>query len=770
MKPRILFFQPTLGITGGIDRQTAALAARLGTEYEASFLTAYPPEHVIPTEVSVRTLGERDQSSAISRLGKLFARARALARFAAAERTSIIIASADGCIISALIAKRFFGMRAPVIAYVHQEIARSGWTYRLLLRLLLPTATVIVGVSDGIVREAAQYAPSLPIQRIYNASDVDQNRRASLEPLEHAGDEAYFGSGPVFVSIGRLAYAKAHWRAIEAMASMAQMHPDARLLIIGEGPERAFLERRIADLHLGANVVLLGERKNVFPYLRRATALVQPSFFESFGLTLVESLSVGTPIVASDCRFGPSEILTPGMIMSGDRIYPYRTPYGYLVRVPREGRDASGAEPTLLAALHVVSETRDTFSATLLETRAREFDIAHGAVQWTYLLGKVREVACSAAEDAGGIAFVGMNSLLVPFAAAVSDAGVPVSIYNGYQFPELPVAVRQAYKPHAFFGLAALARKVGGEVSLPFYLPWLQRNLRAQKPDAIVVMDFIRFWFWQAARYARRHPGTRLFVYVETKRMPSGRLSKLLFPLFVRHLKRAAPHIDRLFVYTNEGKDFLSQYVDSAKITVLPVPVDTERFHPQPAKEWLPEGKLRVLMNARFVAFKRHADVLQAVAGLSEPDRSRIQISFVGAHGDMSGRIGALVRELKLSDQVRFLPPLPHDRIREYYWAHDALVLPSFNEAIGMVVPEALACGIPTITSDTVGANVYVEEGKTGLIFPTGGSAALGSALSWMLTADIASMGARAAERMRTTFGEDRLVSEFLAALGISSS
>ena len=63
---------------------------------------------------------------------------------------------------------------------------------------------------------------------------------------------------------------------------------------------------------------------------------------------------------------------------------------------------------------------------------------------------------------------------------------------------------------------------------------------------------------------------------------------------------------------------------------------------------------------------------------------------------------------------------MPLSEMPELYRAHDVLILPSYNEAIGMVVPEAMSCGRPTVTSDSVGANVYVKNGVTGFIFTTG--------------------------------------------------
>ena len=67
---------------------------------------------------------------------------------------------------------------------------------------------------------------------------------------------------------------------------------------------------------------------------------------------------------------------------------------------------------------------------------------------------------------------------------------------------------------------------------------------------------------------------------------------------------------------------------------------------------------------------------------------------------------------------VRFIENVPRKRMKGLYSAHDIMVLPSNEEAIGMVVLEAIACGLPVIVSDTVGAKMYVDE-DNGKMFKT---------------------------------------------------
>ena len=79
-----------------------------------------------------------------------------------------------------------------------------------------------------------------------------------------------------------------------------------------------------------------------------------------------------------------------------------------------------------------------------------------------------------------------------------------------------------------------------------------------------------------------------------------------------------------------------------------------------------------------------------------------------------------LAQTLGLQNNIVFKTAMLLSEMLALYRAHDVLSLPSYIEAIGLVVLEAMSFGRPAFTSDTVGANVYVKDGVTGFIFTTG--------------------------------------------------
>jgi glycosyltransferase involved in cell wall biosynthesis len=116
---------------------------------------------------------------------------------------------------------------------------------------------------------------------------------------------------PLILAVGRLERQKNFPLLVRAFAKVRE-HGLAKLLILGEGPQRSSIESLIASLRLGADVSLPGAVENPYPYMAGADTLVLSSEEEGFGLVLVEAMSVGCPVVATRCPGGPVDILQKG--------------------------------------------------------------------------------------------------------------------------------------------------------------------------------------------------------------------------------------------------------------------------------------------------------------------------------------------------------------------------------------------------------------------------------------------------------------------------
>ncbi|MBK1733239.1 hypothetical protein CKO41_15925 [Thiococcus pfennigii] len=98
---------------------------------------------------------------------------------------------------------------------------------------------------------------------------------------------------------------------LETFARLRRTRP-ARLMILGDGPERPALEAQARRLGIDADVALIGFVSDPLPYMAQADLFVLSSRYEGLGNVLVEAMAVGCPVVSTDCPSGPREILEDG--------------------------------------------------------------------------------------------------------------------------------------------------------------------------------------------------------------------------------------------------------------------------------------------------------------------------------------------------------------------------------------------------------------------------------------------------------------------------
>ncbi|MEW2397367.1 glycosyltransferase family 4 protein [Streptomyces sp. NPDC046862] len=121
------------------------------------------------------------------------------------------------------------------------------------------------------------------------------------------------GTAPVIAAAGRLAPGKRFDLLLEAFARVTAKEPDWRLRIYGGGKQKERLNRMIDELGLSGRARLMGPRTPIETEFAKASLVVSASEAESFGMTLVEAMRCGVPVISTDCPLGPAEIITDGV-------------------------------------------------------------------------------------------------------------------------------------------------------------------------------------------------------------------------------------------------------------------------------------------------------------------------------------------------------------------------------------------------------------------------------------------------------------------------
>ena len=91
--------------------------------------------------------------------------------------------------------------------------------------------------------------------------------------------------------------------------SKSSLNRRFKLVIIGDGPNRSGLEKLVEENHLKGKVVFTGKLENPFPVIKNSKFFVNPSKFESFGNVILEALLLGVPVIATNCNYGPADMV-----------------------------------------------------------------------------------------------------------------------------------------------------------------------------------------------------------------------------------------------------------------------------------------------------------------------------------------------------------------------------------------------------------------------------------------------------------------------------
>ncbi len=247
----------------------------------------------------------------------------ALAAYLRRERPGVVLSASHYVNLQTLWARKLSGARLPVVVsqrtHLSRAIENAGFPLRrrpwlaALTRRTLPAADAIVAVSEGVAEDLARTA-GLPRERIEvlpNPLRLDEVEAGSRKPAPHPW--LVDPRVPVVVGLGRLAPQKDFATLLRSFAEVRRRRP-ARLLVLGEGRERARLEALAQEFGIAADVEFPGYVENPFAWLARARLFVLSSRYEGLPGALVQALACGCPVVSTDCPSGPREILEQGAL------------------------------------------------------------------------------------------------------------------------------------------------------------------------------------------------------------------------------------------------------------------------------------------------------------------------------------------------------------------------------------------------------------------------------------------------------------------------
>lgn len=317
-----------------------------------------------------------------------------LRRWLRANRPSKVVVFNHG-LAALLVAVRFasrvdFHIIARNINTLSQKInARTGLVRRQVIHPLMfglyRRVDFVVNQCQGMQSDLVGMFPDLVGKTcvIYNPINAAVTQRlagsnmAQLEESDAADRERYI------LCVGRLNEQKAFAVAIRAFAEIAPRYPQLRLRFLGQGPLESELRQLAIELELAERIDFMGFKAGIWDDYLRAELTLLTSAYEGFPNVLLESIALGTPIVAVDCPSGPAEIVQPGV-------------NGLLVRRPatdsnqvREQALESELEPELGQALAQVLDSTE-YTRERVQKTAESFRLNTILDTWEDLLKSSR--------------------------------------------------------------------------------------------------------------------------------------------------------------------------------------------------------------------------------------------------------------------------------------------------------------------------------------------------------------------------------------------
>ncbi len=316
----------------------------------------------VPHGVRIVDLGVRRQAASVP----------ALIRYLRGSRPNVVMAGHDHNNIMLCAAGFARTGKTRIVASQHNTLSANDTRgskfgpVPLLYRALFGQADAIVAVSSGVADDLAVscHLPRERIDVIHNGIVPDDLAARMAAPV----DPALYPTGvPTIVAMGRMVEQKDFATLLTAFAQIRQSRP-ARLVILGDGPLRPALEAQAQDLGITDDIAMPGFVDTPFAHLARASLFVLSSRHEGFGNVVAEALACGTPVVSTDCKHGPAEILEGGR-------------YGTLVPV---------ADPAAMAS--AIGDALDrSWDREELRTRGASFSEAAGAARYLELFRRIAQ-------------------------------------------------------------------------------------------------------------------------------------------------------------------------------------------------------------------------------------------------------------------------------------------------------------------------------------------------------------------------------------------
>ena len=319
-KKRIALIVNTLA-NGGAERVVSNLSLYLYEQYDIDIILNDTDKVGYPYKGELISLGLKPQINKRNLLyqAKLFiTRTKRLKELKQKNKYIAAISFSDSANVANILSRK---KGVKTILSVHTNITRQSRDFRYkyivspLIKYLYNGADSIVAVSDGVADDLICHhgVDRDKITVIYNGCDITSIQSLSKEELTDQ-EKKWLEGDNIIATVGRLDDSKGQWHLIRALSRIKEHGMHFKLLIMGQGKLKAYLQELVDGLGMSDEVIFCGFCSNPFKILEKADLFVSSSLYEGFPNNLVEALACELPCVSTDFESGAREIIAPNGI------------------------------------------------------------------------------------------------------------------------------------------------------------------------------------------------------------------------------------------------------------------------------------------------------------------------------------------------------------------------------------------------------------------------------------------------------------------------
>lgn len=320
---------------GGAERVASNLSLHLSDDIYNKYIIVNDNERIeYPYRGELISLETKATSSIVGKLFNIIKRVFKLRKIKRDYQIDTTISLLSDANLNNILSRKTDKLILSVRNFISKEATGFyGTIFKLSIKLLYNKADMVVAVSNAIKKDLVRNfgLKENKIKVIYNFYDIEKINELAKEEIEEKYIHIF--NNPTIITAGRLSKQKGQWHLIRAFKWVKKEVPDAKLVILGQGELKNYLQKLVIDLELESDVYFLGFQKNPFKYIAKSTIYVLPSLYEGFPNALCEAMACGIPVISSDCKSGPREILAPDTNFEVEAQNIEYSKYGILVPV-----------------------------------------------------------------------------------------------------------------------------------------------------------------------------------------------------------------------------------------------------------------------------------------------------------------------------------------------------------------------------------------------------------------------------------------------------